>query len=193
MSNKFNYLILVLFILLSCKEKSDKSKTVTKEYFYKVSYTNNNRVDYSFRKYEYANDTLKEKVIRFNSLGELISNDGDGGFYLKTTKGLFLLQGKKNKPQVGGLVYTTKVEDSCVEYFHPFYHQIKNCYKGLSINREYIFNSIQQAIDGFNYDVYLSNDYTLVKKTSNSVLSNFKEEIRIDKSEVPNVVLKNIN
>jgi uncharacterized membrane-anchored protein len=105
---------------------------------------------------------------------------------------LRLLGGSQKKPIVKGVVFSVKKQDSCWTYFHPYYSQIKNCYKGLTADgKQHVFSSEQQAADGISRVLYLDKNYTLIRETSNSPLEKFREMIRIDKSEVPNVILKN--
>lgn len=178
----------------SCKTENKDLKSTEEEYFYKISYTDSNRVDYSVRKYQFYGDTIKLEAKRFNELGEAVSNNGEGGWYVKDNNSIRLLGGSREKPMVKGVVFSIKKQDSCWTYFHPYYNQMKNCYKGLTTDgKELIFSSEQEADDGISRVLYLDKNYTLIRETSDSPLEKFREMIRIDKSKVPNKVLDNIN
>lgn len=178
----------------SCKTENKELKSTEEEYFYKVSYTDSNRVDYSVRRYQFYGDTIKLEAKRFNELGQVVTSNGEGGLYIIDNNDIRLLGGSRKEPIVKGVVFSIKKQDSCWTYFHPYYSEMKNCYRGLTNDgTKLVFSSEQQADDGISRVLYLDKNYTLVRETSDSPLEKFREMIRIDKSKVPKKVLSNIN
>ncbi len=194
MEIKYYFILLLMIIVSSCKENVRQAQISSESYFYKITYKDTSRIDYSYRVYEYVEDTIKVVAYRYNAKGNEINNPGEDGFYLKSNNKLYLLKGKKSSPILGEIVFNPSLKDSCSSYFHPYYHQIRNCYRGLTADgKEFIFTSEQQAADGISRILYLDKNYTLLRETSDSPTENFREMIKVDKSKIPYEVLKNIH
>jgi hypothetical protein len=87
LKSKIEKAIKVFLILISsCKEKNESLKSTEEVFFYKISYTDLNRVDYSFRKYQFYGDTIKLNVKYFDKLGQVVTNNGEGGLYIINDK-----------------------------------------------------------------------------------------------------------
>ena len=180
--------------LSSCKRDNQSVENIKEEYFYKISYKDSSRVDYTYRQYEFIGDSIKLKAKRFNSMGESISNNGNGGLFLIDENQNIKLLGKSMRnPDSESVVFSVKERDSCWTYFHPYYHQMRNCYKGSTADgSELIFTSEQLADDGISRVLYLDKRYILIKETSDSPLEKFRDMVRVDKSEIPKRVLDSI-
>lgn len=187
------YIFLILLAVCSCKQRIKEPESEFELYFYEITYNENARTDYSCRLYEYIGDTIKVVTHKFNASGVKISYPGENGHYLKSDNKVYFLKGRKSKPVLGEIVFKISLEDPCVTYFHNYHHQVKNCYKGLVNGNNYAFNSLQGGVDGFEWDIVLDTNYSLIEKVSLSPWDNSKLEKRIDKSLVPNAVLAKVS
>lgn len=186
----FNIRLVCFFLCMSFISCQDEIKQERLNYFYKIIYNDSDSLNYSYRMYSHVGDTIKEKVILFDNTGKIIPYNGEGGNYLKVNDDLFLLRGKLANPYIGDLLYTFKAIDTCWVYDHPYHLTVENCYKGLSKDGQYIISSNQKASHGFDFTINLDKDYTLIRKINHSPFYNFKEEHRVDKNVVPDVILK---
>lgn len=181
--------LLILVSFFSCKTDKDNRGRIVKDYYYEVSYKNNNNKNYTHRKYVFTGDTIMVNVVRFDENGNVLPSDGENAYYLNRGDNIMMLKGKKASPTISGVAFTTKRKDSCWAFFHPFYHKTINCYKGLNNEGLFVFSSSQSGDDGHDWEMFLDENYSLVKKISNTPLENFKSEIRVDPNKIPQKIL----
>ncbi|TAI48485.1 hypothetical protein [Flagellimonas allohymeniacidonis] len=190
MIRKVVFLVLMITILFSCKKRTEV-EAITEAYFYEIRYRDSDKIDYSYRLYESSADTLKIKALAYDVLGNELKRHGDGGFYLKSENKLYMLEGLKSNPSLGEIVYDFSKKD-CTRYFHPFHRQVTNCFIGKTVDDKYKFSSTQNATDGYDWEIILDKNYRLIEKRSRSPLENFRSEIRVDKSKVPETVVNKV-
>ena len=191
MEIRYYLIFLLITIVIGCKEKEKQTKIKSESYYYIIRYKDTDRIDYGHKIYEYSGDTIKVEASRYNVKGEKISNPGEDGVYLKSYNKLYALRGKESSPILGDIIFDTSTKNSCSEYFHPFYHQIENFFQGLTEEKNYKFNSSQQATDGFDWEIVLDTNFSLIEKVNTSPLEGLKSETRSIKSKIPDKVLKN--
>lgn len=184
--------LLLLITFLSCNNNFKQNEHLTKEYFYKNIY--HNREEYTYRKYSFLNDTIKVFSVKFDHLGKKIEKSERYNTFLKNEYGLNLLFEKSSSIISEEKVFNVKSIDSCIVYFDPYFFEVKNCYKGLSEKKEYIFTSNQISSHGYNYKIYFDKDFCITKVVNELPSESFKKEYRIDKDSLPsNIKVMSLN
>lgn len=187
--NRYIY-ILVLFIFFSSCKKEDLD--VTNKRFYYKRFQNDTLKGYTLRDYNSIADTLNERVVYLDLLGNVLDSM-QRTKYIKIDNGLNIVFKTKGEYKMFPYIFTEN-KDSCYSYQHPLLGNVKNCYKGkvdlLNYKNLYKIKSTQYDMNGVSMNIYLDNDFTLVARDTISLLLPFDEEIRITDDKLSKHIIK---